>query len=124
MTRSSRALIASAFALAFGTAANAGPAAVVAARGKCSAKGICAFEVTVQHADEGWSHYADRWEVVGPDGQVLATRVLQHPHVDEQPFTRTLTAVAIPASVERVTIRARDSVHGFGGAEKTIELVR
>jgi len=78
------------------------------------------FDVTVRHADEGWEHYADRWDVVGPDGAVLGARELLHPHVNEQPFTRSLTGVAIPADIAEVTIRAHDSVHGLGGAERTV----
>ncbi|MES9882339.1 MAG: hypothetical protein ABW185_15820, partial [Sedimenticola sp.] len=42
--------------------------------------------VTMRHGDSGWSHYADRWEVLGPKDKILATRILHHPHVDEQPF--------------------------------------
>ena len=45
------------------------------------------FDVTVKHADTGWKHYANKWEVVAPDGTVLGKRVLFHPHVEEQPFT-------------------------------------
>lgn len=78
------------------------------------------FDVTVRHADGGWEHYADRWDVVSPDGHVLATRVLYHPHVQEQPFTRSLSGVTIPAGVTAVTIRARDSVHEYGGQEITV----
>jgi hypothetical protein len=59
-----------------------------------------------------------------PDGEVMAVRELAHPHVNEQPFTRSLGAVAIPDDVGSVTIRARDSVHGYGGREITIELPR
>ncbi|MHA1597156.1 MAG: hypothetical protein ACTSV1_00395 [Alphaproteobacteria bacterium] len=70
------------------------------------------FAVTLRHADTGWQHYADRWTVLGPDGAVLGTRVLVHPHVDEQPFTRSLGGVRIPAGVKRVHIRAHDKVHG------------
>ena len=102
----------------------AGPADVTSARAQCSERRICTFKVTVNHADEGWSHYADRWEVVAPGGEILAARVLRHPHVGEQPFTRTLTNVPIPASVTEVTIRAHDSVHGYGGAELTVEVAR
>jgi hypothetical protein len=103
---------------------NAGPADVVAARSRCTLTGVCSFQATLEHADEGESHYADRWEVVAPDGTVLGTRVLQHPHVDEQPFTRTLNGVKIPTAIKTVTIRAHDSVHGFGGAEFKVELKR
>ncbi len=90
---------------------------MVAARAQCDAERVCRFEVTVRHADEGWEHYADRWEVLAPDGRVLATRVLLHPHVTEQPFTRALGGVAIPGDVERVRLRAHDRIHGFGGRE-------
>jgi hypothetical protein len=74
---------------------------------------------TVRSADTGWERYADAWEVRAPDGTVLGTRVLAHPHVDEQPFTRSLDGVAIPESLESVEIAARDSVVGFCGATVT-----
>jgi hypothetical protein len=74
------------------------------------------FDVTVGHADEGWDHYADAWEVLGPDGTRLGLRPLAHPHVTEQPFTRSLGGVTIPEGVKTVTVRARDSVHGWGAA--------
>jgi hypothetical protein len=78
--------------------------------------------VSVRSADTGWDKYADVWEVVGPDGEVLATRTLAHPHVDEQPFTRSLSGVAIPESAPFVTVRARDSIEGFCG--ETVEVSR
>jgi len=80
------------------------------------------FEVTVRHADEDWKHYADRWEILAPDGTVLATRVLHHPHVNEQPFTRSLGPVAIPGNITEVRVRAHDSVHGHGGEEQRVNL--
>ncbi len=79
------------------------------------------FDVTVLHKDEGWKHYADKWDVVAPDGEVLGTRTLYHPHVKEQPFTRSLSGVKIPAGIEQVTIRAHDSVHEYGGKVITLE---
>lgn len=103
-------------------AAHAGEADVVAARAVAEPKGTFRFDVTVRHADEGWDHYANRWEVVGPDGTVLATRILHHPHVEEQPFRRSLDGVAIPDGIARVTVRAGDSRHGFGGAEIVVDL--
>ena len=79
---------------------------------------------TVRHADEGWDHYADQWRVVAPDGTVLGTRTLHHPHETEQPFTRSLGGVSIPADVDEVTVEARDSVHGRGGATVTVQVPR
>ena len=84
--------------------------------------GTFRFAAKVQHADEGWDHYADRWDVVAPDGTVLGERVLLHPHVEEQPFTRSLAGVEIPEGISEVTIRANDSVHGLGGTEVTVGL--
>lgn len=108
--------------LVLGGPALAGTADVVEAKARCQGE-RCRFAVTVRHADAGWDHYADAFEVLDAEGAVLATRVLRHPHVDEQPFTRGLDA-RIPLSVERVTVRARDSRHGLGGAERKLDLER
>lgn len=80
------------------------------------------FGVTVRHGDTGWDHYADAWEVVAPDGTVLGTRTLLHPHIDEQPFTRSLSGVAIPPGTSEVTVRAHDSVDGYGGKEVVVAI--
>ncbi len=103
-------------------AARAGEADVVAAEAVPVPGGTWRFDVTVAHDDEGWGHYADRIEVVAPDGTVLGTRNLVHPHVDEQPFTRSVSGVVIPDGVTTVTVRANDSLHEYGGAEIVIEL--
>ena len=79
------------------------------------------FDVTVSHPDTGWDHYADGWEVVGEDGTVYGKRVLAHPHVEEQPFTRSGRAT-VPEGVKTVIIRAHDSVHEYGGKEMKIDL--
>ena len=71
------------------------------------------FDVTLRHDDSGWDHYADGWEVLSPFGDVLGKRVLAHPHVNEQPFTRSLSGVRIPQGISTVSIRAHDSVHGY-----------
>ena len=80
------------------------------------------FDVSVQHADTGWKHYADKWEVLAPDGDILGIRKLLHPHVNEQPFTRSLSGVKIPTTIKQVTVRAHDSVHGYGGKEIKVNL--
>ncbi len=79
------------------------------------------ISTTVAHADTGWDHYANRWDVLDENGDVLGSRELAHPHVDEQPFTRSLR-LTIPASVKVITVRANDSVHGLGGKTFTLEL--
>ena len=72
---------------------------------------------TIQHADQGWEHYADGFQVLTVDGVLLADRELLHPHVNEQPFTRSTQTFSIPAGVTELIVRAHDSVHGLGGEE-------
>jgi hypothetical protein len=84
----------------------------------------CTFTVTLEHADQGWNHYANLWEVVTLDDQLLGARVLYHPHENEQPFTRSLSGVSIPAGVRQVKIRARDSVHGYAEQEFVVDIPR
>jgi hypothetical protein len=100
----------------------AGEADVLKANVVKTGDGVYHFDVTLRHGDTGWDHYADAWEILGPDGAVLGKRVLYHPHVEEQPFTRSLGNVKIPATVGSVRIRAHDKVHGYGGAEIDVVL--
>jgi hypothetical protein len=103
--------------------AMAGDAEVVDAKATWSG-GSWRFDVTLRHADSGWEHYADAWRVVGPDGTVYGTRTLYHPHVDEQPFTRSLSGVAIPEGVDTVQIQAKDSRHGWSKNTMALSLGR
>ena len=80
------------------------------------------FKVTLRHADSGWEHYADGWQVVDQQDNVLGDRVLHHPHVNEQPFTRGLSGVSLPVSTQNVMIRAHDSVHGWTEQRFTVML--
>ncbi len=93
--------------------------------------GTWTFEVTVEHPDTGWEDYADGWDVVTPEGEVLKsnpddafTRVLLHPHENEQPFTRSQREIDIPESVTQVRVRAHDIVDGFGGREVVVNLTQ
>jgi hypothetical protein len=100
----------------------AGEADVVDVTANCRSSSVCDFSVTVRHADEGWDHYADGWEILTLDGTVLGVRELLHPHENEQPFTRSLSDVEIPEGISEVIVRARDSVHEYGGKEITVKL--
>ena len=86
--------------------------------------GIYTFDVTVHSADTGWDKYADQWEVVAPDGSVLGSRILAHPHVDEQPFTRSQSGIVISEEISGVIVRARDSVEGFCGTVVEVAVPR
>jgi hypothetical protein len=106
------------------TAAYAGEADVIKVDVKRTGGDTYFFKVTVRHEDEGWDHYANKWYVVAPDGTILGTRTLYHPHVDEQPFTRSLSDVKISESITEVTIRAHDSVHEYGGKTMSVAIPR
>ncbi len=89
------------------------------------------FNVTVSHPDTGWEDYADGWDVVLPDGTVpknnptdAFTRLLLHPHIDEQPFTRSQSGLQIPAGTTNVNVRAHDLIAGFGGQEISVDLTK
>lgn len=89
------------------------------------------FHVTVEHPDTGWDDYADGWDVVLPDGTIADpdpsnafTRLLLHPHENEQPFTRSQSGITIPANVTQVNVRAHDIVDGFGGQTVTVDLTQ
>lgn len=100
----------------------AGEADVLGVEVSCNSDSICQFDVTVKHDDEGWEHYANRWEVLNRNGEILATRELAHPHDNEQPFTRSLRGVRFPENLSEVIIRAHDLVHAYGGREFVVEL--
>ncbi len=82
------------------------------------------IDVTLAHPDSGWDHYADRWQVEAEDGTVLGQRILHHPHVDEQPFTRSLTGLMVPDGTRRVFIRAGCLLHGLAQVRKPVDLIR
>ena len=104
-----------------------GNADVLTASATSTGQGVWRFNVTVEHPDTGWEDDADGWDVVLPDGTVVKpnaseefTRTLWHPHVGEQPFTRSQSNIQIPATIEEVTVRAHDKRDGFGGKTITV----
>ena len=87
-----------------------------------AADGTARFDVTVSSPYDTPDRYADAWRIVGPDGVVYGVRELAHDHASEQPFTRSLDGVAIPDGVAVVTVEARDSANGWGGATVDADL--
>ena len=110
-----RSLLLSAVLFIYWPQADAGEADILKVKPSCTADLVCSFAVTVEHADSGWDHYADKWDVLLTDGTVVASRELMHPHENEQPFTRSLQNVPLPPGTTEVDLRAHDSIHGYGG---------
>lgn len=105
-----------AFAAALALAASTGMAEIPVVKAATAQKSgaTWSFSVTLSHPDTGWDHYADGWEVLDADGKVLGFRKLAHPHVTEQPFTRSLSGVFIPDGTASVFIRAHCFTDGWG----------
>jgi len=104
------------------TIAHAGEVKILSANFQKTAVNSWSVQVTLQHDDSGWDHYADQWRVLDSDGNVLGERVLYHPHVHEQPFTRGLNGVVIPPDITIVYIEAHDKVHGWAKKRLQVDL--
>ena len=122
--RTLRTLVFFLFAITGGLAsvgvAMAGAVQIVDAKAE-NQRGAWVFHVTLKHADTGWKHYADGWRIVDKDGKEFGYRKLWHPHVDEQPFTRSLANVLIPKDVSVVYVEAHDSMHGWNSVKVRID---
>lgn len=103
---------------------NAGDVKIMAADFQGSTSNHWAVSVTLKHSDTGWEHYADNWRIIDDAGNILGNRVLYHPHVNEQPFTRSLDKVKIPEGTTRVYIEAHDKVHGWTPNRLKVDLTK
>jgi len=70
------------------------------------------FAVTIESNDTGCDRYADWWEVITPEGELLYRRILAHSHVDEQPFTRSGGPVAVGED-DDVVVRSHTNPDGY-----------
>lgn len=108
--------------LLFSFHAYAGEVTITAAHLDQQSTGSYQVSVTLFHDDTGWEHYADGWRIVDEKGNVIATRTLFHPHVNEQPFTRSLNNVVLDAQLNTVYIEAHDTVHSWSQKRLKINL--
>ena len=74
--------------------------------------------VTLASPDTGCDQYADWWEVITPEGDLIYRRILVHSHVDEQPFTRSGGPVEITAD-QTVIVRGHMHPSGYGDQAMT-----
>ncbi len=95
---------------------------VVATSATRDADGTWTISVSIQHPDTGWDHFANGWQVLTPDGTVIGYRELTHPHVDEQPFTRSLSGVRIPGDLDTVLIQPRCTMDGWAATPTKLML--
>jgi len=103
-------------------AVNAGDVNILAADFRQNTDSSWSVGVTLKHTDTGWDHYADRWQVEDEQGNSLGYRLLMHPHVNQQPFTRRLVGLSLPKEITTVYIRAHDKVHGWTKTRLKVDL--
>ncbi|MBW1757512.1 MAG: hypothetical protein JRJ80_15235 [Deltaproteobacteria bacterium] len=78
------------------------------------APGAYTFSVTLSSPDTGCDQYADWWEVITTDGELVYRRILAHSHVNEQPFTRSGGPVELQETTQAI-VRAHKNNAGYGG---------
>lgn len=79
-------------------------------------------DVTLKHADTGWKHYTDGWRLVDDKGSVITNRTLYHPHVNEQPFTRSKSDFQIPKDKKIIFVEAHDIDRGWSPNKLKIDM--
>ena len=79
------------------------------------------FDVTLSSPYDTPQRYADAFRVMSVEGRPYGERRLLHDHASEQPFTRDLYGVLIPAGIRAVVVQAHDQKFGYGG--KTMQVV-
>lgn len=85
-------------------------------------EGLYEFIVTMSSPYDTEERHADAFRVIGDDGIVYAVEELEWTGVLPQPITASVAGVAIPDTVNRVTIEGRDLVYGWGGGTVEVPL--
>ncbi len=78
------------------------------------------LKVQIQSPDTSCDQRADWWEVITPDGQLLARKSIGTLHQDEQPFSDALSPVSITPD-QTVLIRAHFRGDYFSGADLLVD---
>ncbi|MFE4108266.1 hypothetical protein [Almyronema epifaneia] len=88
-------------------------AEVIAVEATAGEPGAYTLAVTIKSPDTGCDQYANWWEVISEEGDLIFRRVLAHSHVEEQPFWRPGGAIAVQPE-QTLIIRAHMYPTGYG----------
>lgn len=115
-----------AFALGWVAPAPAGPAHAAGFHLERHRYGTWSAILEVDHEDQGWSHFADRWEVLDQAGRRILSGSLDGPKrrdVEEDgPVRRRLDAFGLPAGTTRLTCRIHCKQSGWLGKALAVDL--
>lgn len=70
------------------------------------------FRVTIESPDTGCDQYADWWEVVDLEGNLIYRWILDHSHITEQPFTSSGENIEV-AEAKEVYVRMHMNNSGY-----------
>lgn len=73
------------------------------------------FGVKLQSDETGCEQYADWWEILNAEGELLYRRILVHSHPDTQPFTRWSLKVLKVSKSDLLYIRGHMNQLGYNG---------
>lgn len=73
------------------------------------------INTTISSPDRGCDQYADWWEIIDLEGNLIYRRILTHSHVDEQPFTRSGSNIPLK-NEDEVYIRVHINTTGYASA--------
>lgn len=77
------------------------------------APGNTTFSVGLRSDETGCEQYADWWEIIDENDVLRFRRILNHSHVDEQPFVRSGGPVDV-SETETIWVRGHMHPHGYG----------
>ena len=73
------------------------------------------INTTISSPDRGCDQYADWWEIIDLEGNLIYRRILTHSHVEEQPFTRSGSNIPLK-NEDEVYIRVHINTTGYASA--------
>ncbi len=95
---------------------------VIEAKVKKSFGGKYVAYVKIDHKDEGYEHFADRWEIFDQNGKRLTIRIIFSPTTEKETIESYLYGFAVPEGTKKLIFKAHCNKDGWGGKEYVLNL--